>query len=44
MDISRKEFFKKSLYSLGEAITTVTGALKESPSVHTEPGSRILDG
>jgi ferredoxin len=29
MDISRKDFFKKSLYSLGEAITTVTGALKE---------------
>jgi len=29
MDISRKEFFKKSLYSLGEAITAVTGALKE---------------
>jgi len=29
MDISRKEFFKKSLFSLGEAITTVTGALKE---------------
>lgn len=29
MDISRKDFFKKSLYSLGEAITTVTGALKK---------------
>ena len=29
MDISRKDFFKRSLYSLGEAITTVTGALKE---------------
>jgi MinD superfamily P-loop ATPase len=29
MDISRKDFFKKSLYSLGEAISTVTGALKE---------------
>ncbi|GFE62543.1 4Fe-4S binding protein [Geobacter sp. AOG2] len=29
MDISRKEFFKKSLYSLGEAITTITGALRE---------------
>ncbi|QEM67200.1 hypothetical protein FO488_02840 [Geobacter sp. FeAm09] len=29
MNISRKEFFKKSLYSLGEAITTVSGALKE---------------
>lgn len=29
MEISRKEFFKKSLYSLGEAITTVSGALKE---------------
>ena len=28
MDISRKDFFKKSLYSLGETITTVTGALK----------------
>ena len=29
MDISRKDFFKKSLFSIGEAITTMTGALKE---------------
>lgn len=29
MDISRKDFFKKSLYSLGKAITTLTGALEE---------------
>jgi len=34
MDISRKDFFKKSLYSLGEAITTVTSALKEPQKEH----------
>lgn len=34
MNMSRKDFFKKSLYSLGEAITTVSGALKEPPPQH----------
>lgn len=28
MDISRKDFFKKSLVSLGEAVSTVANALK----------------
>ncbi|WP_191965535.1 4Fe-4S binding protein [Oryzomonas sagensis] len=38
MDISRKEFFKKSLFSLGEAITTVSSALKEPG--HEQPTIR----
>ena len=28
MNISRKEFFRKSLMSLGEAVSTISGALK----------------
>lgn len=32
MNISRKEFFKKSLFSLGEVIATIAGTLKEPES------------
>lgn len=31
MDIGRKDFFRKSLFSLGEALCTVSSALKSPP-------------
>lgn len=37
MNISRKEFFRKSLFSLGEAICTATGALKATDDAEPEP-------
>ena len=39
MNISRKEFFKKSLFSLGEAVCSVSGVLKSSP----EPAMPLPD-
>jgi MinD superfamily P-loop ATPase len=36
MNISRKDFFKKSLMSLGEAVCAVSGALKTPASAHVE--------
>lgn len=38
MNLSRKEFFRKGLYSLAEALGTVTGTLKAAPPV--EPAER----
>lgn len=41
MNISRKEFFRKSLFSLGEAICTVTGVAQPQADaaneIHEEP-------
>lgn len=39
MDISRKDFFKKSLFSLGEAVCSVSNALSGSP----EPALTVPD-
>lgn len=39
MIISRKDFFKKSLYSLGEAVCTISGALKSQ----AEPVMTVAD-
>lgn len=36
MNVSRKEFFKKGLMSLGEAVFTVTDALKAAADVPTK--------
>jgi MinD superfamily P-loop ATPase len=39
MEISRKDFFKKSLFSLGEAVCSVTSILNSSP----EPALTVPD-
>jgi ferredoxin len=41
MNISRKEFFKRSLFSLGEAVSTVTNVLNSTSeqTVRAVPGS-----
>lgn len=36
MNLSRKAFFKQGIYSLAEALGSVTGALKASPPVEPE--------
>ena len=36
MNLSRKEFFRKSLFSLGEAICTVTGVAQPQPDTADE--------
>lgn len=37
MNLSRKDFFKKSLFSLGETVGTAVGVLKVSPAVDVPP-------
>lgn len=37
MNLSRKEFFKKSLFSLGETVGTAVGVLKTSQVVESSP-------